>query len=119
MATSDKPRHETESNDAEGDADQDLVASLRESPLGPFARFFPPKAYPEPTWVFTRFFFLRLLGLLYFVAFVSLYNQLLPLLGSRGLLPIDRFLRAVEIHFGGTGRRGTSRACSSWAFRPS
>jgi hypothetical protein len=98
MATSEKPPEP-----APAESDADLIAGLRESPLGRFAAYFPPRAYPEPTWVFTRFFFLRLLGLLYFVAFFSLYNQLLPLLGSRGILPIERFLRAVEAHFGSTG----------------
>ena len=101
MATSEKPL-EGDGGDPAG-SDADLIESLRDSPLGRFAAYFPPKAYPEPTWVFTRFFFLRFLGLIYFVAFFSLYNQLLPLLGSRGLLPVDRFLRAVELHFGGAG----------------
>ena len=111
MATSDKP---LEDPGPPAEDDRDLVEALRESPLGRFAAFFPPKAYPKPTWVFTRFFFLRLLGLLYFVAFFSLYNQLLPLLGSRGLLPIERFLRAVEIHFGSSGAAITKLPTLFW-----
>jgi hypothetical protein len=111
MATSDKP---LEDPGPPAEDDRDLVEALRESPLGRFAAFFPPKAYPRPTWVFTRFFFLRLLGLLYFVAFFSLYNQLLPLLGSRGLLPIERFLRAVEIHFGSSGAAITKLPTLFW-----
>lgn len=37
----------------------------------------------------TRFVILRMLGLLYFVAFVSLARQVMPLIGSQGLLPVS------------------------------
>ncbi len=40
----------------------------------------------------TRFVFLRLLGLVYLVAFLSLANQFRPLLGSNGLLPVGLLL---------------------------
>lgn len=99
METSDKPPR-SDNEDERDDGDAAFVETLRQGPLHALRRFFPPIAYPAPTWLYTRFFFLRLLGLLYFVAFFSLYNQLLPLLGSRGLLPISRFLHAVEAHFG-------------------
>ncbi len=48
----------------------------------------------------TRFLILRLLGLVYFVAFLSLARQLLPLIGQHGLLPAGHFLTRVEAHFG-------------------
>jgi Lipase maturation factor len=48
----------------------------------------------------TRFIVLRLLGLVYFVAFLSLAQQILPLIGSRGLLPVDLFLRQAEKFLG-------------------
>jgi len=48
----------------------------------------------------TRFLILRLLGLVYLVAFVSLARQVLPLIGHDGLLPVDLFLRHVGTHFG-------------------
>jgi len=40
----------------------------------------------------TRFLFLRLLGVVFVAAFVSLLVQLGPLLGSQGLLPVQTFL---------------------------
>ncbi|MEE9608235.1 MAG: lipase maturation factor family protein [Myxococcota bacterium] len=46
---------------------------------------------PAPYWL-TRFVFLRSLGFLYFVAFASLALQLLPLIGSDGLLPAQLYL---------------------------
>jgi hypothetical protein len=60
-----------------------------------------------PQWGFlparyqlTRFVFLRLLGLSYFVAFLALAEQWRPLLGSDGLLPAADFLSQVRAHFG-------------------
>ncbi len=48
----------------------------------------------------TRFLVLRLLGLVYLVAFASLAVQVLPLIGQDGLLPAARFLDRVAAHFG-------------------
>jgi hypothetical protein len=44
----------------------------------------------------TRFLVLRLLGFVYFFAFLSLAVQVLPLIGSRGLLPAHAFLERVD-----------------------
>jgi hypothetical protein len=52
------------------------------------------------TWWLTRFLILRLLGFVYFFAFLSLATQVLPLIGHEGLLPADRFLENVATHFG-------------------
>ncbi|SVD71283.1 uncharacterized protein METZ01_LOCUS424137, partial [marine metagenome] len=41
---------------------------------------------PPKYWL-TRFVFLRFLGGMYFVAFLILVNQGLPLIGENGLLP--------------------------------
>ncbi len=54
---------------------------------------------PAPYWL-TRFLVLRLLGLVYFVAFFSLARQVLPLIGRDGLLPATSFLDRVETYFG-------------------
>lgn len=43
----------------------------------------------------TRFLILRLLGFVYFFAFLSLATQVLPLIGHDGLLPADAFLDRV------------------------
>jgi hypothetical protein len=48
-----------------------------------------------PSYWLTRFVFLRLLGLVYAVAFLIVVNQWLPLLGRHGLLPAADFLDAV------------------------
>ncbi|HEU4401922.1 MAG TPA: lipase maturation factor family protein [Candidatus Polarisedimenticolia bacterium] len=48
----------------------------------------------------TRFVILRLLGLVYFVAFLSLALQVLSLIGSHGLLPAASYLARIEAHFG-------------------
>jgi hypothetical protein len=53
-----------------------------------------------PSYWLTRFAILRLLGLVYFVAFFSLALQLKPLLGRDGLLPIALFLKHAQAHFG-------------------
>jgi len=43
----------------------------------------------------TRFVFVRCLGGIYFVAFLSMFNQVMPLIGSKGLLPVTQFLKGV------------------------
>ena len=44
----------------------------------------------------TRFVILRLLGIVYFFAFLSLARQVLPLIGSEGLLPARSYLADAE-----------------------
>lgn len=48
----------------------------------------------------TRFVILRLLGLVYLVAFLAAANQIVPLVGENGLLPAQAWLRSLETHFG-------------------
>ncbi len=51
-----------------------------------------------PTWRLSRRVFLSLLGLVYAVAFVSLWSQLGGLFGSRGIAPVAEYLgRAHEV----------------------
>lgn len=45
---------------------------------------------------------LRLLGLIYAIAFLVAANQILPLIGSDGLLPLDHFVTGVRDSLGGT-----------------
>ena len=52
------------------------------------------------TYWLTRFVFLRLLGLLYLVAFLIVVNQFRPLAGEHGLMPAPRFLEAVASTYG-------------------
>src|ERR1051325_450375 len=59
-----------------------------------WSRLWSPKDY----WL-TRFVILRLLGLVYFVAFLIFVNQGLPLLGDHGLLPVRHFLTLYQSRF--------------------
>ena len=52
--------------------------------------------HPKDTYWLTRFVILRLLGLIYAVAFFATAKQIIPLIGSHGLLPIDLFLGRVQ-----------------------
>ncbi len=56
-----------------------------------------------PTYWLTRFVILRLLGVVYAVAFLVAVNQLVPLIGSNGLLPLDMYLKAVSQALGSPG----------------
>lgn len=50
----------------------------------------------QPSYLLTRQIFLRLLGLIYLAAFLSLWPQIDGLIGSRGILPINSFLSAIQ-----------------------
>ena len=50
----------------------------------------------SPTYWLTRFIILRLLGIVYAIAFLVAANQIVPLIGSDGLLPIGLFLDRVR-----------------------
>jgi hypothetical protein len=56
-----------------------------------------------PTYWLTRFVILRLLGVLYAVAFLVAINQIIPLIGSHGLLPAASYLDQVSSVWGTTG----------------
>ena len=47
-----------------------------------------------PYW-YSRLIFERGLALLYLIAFIAVVNQFVPLLGERGLLPVQRFVEVV------------------------
>ena len=73
---------------AEGEAQETLPVAGEDKP--------PSK----PTYWLTRFAILRLLGLVYLVAFLVFIDQGLPLIGHDGLLPAHTFLERVTHHFG-------------------
>ncbi|MFI5161471.1 MAG: lipase maturation factor family protein [Sphingobacteriales bacterium] len=56
-----------------------------------------------PTYWLTRFMILRLLGIVYAVAFLVAINQIIPLIGSNGLLPLGHYLNQVSGALGSTG----------------
>jgi hypothetical protein len=54
------------------------------------------------SYFLTRFLILRLLGVVYFCAFLVLVRQLAPLFGARGLTPAPLFIERASAYFGGT-----------------
>ena len=59
-----------------------------------------PAPAPARGYWLTRFLILRLLGLVYLVAFVVAARQAVPLIGERGLLPARLFLDEASSSFG-------------------
>jgi len=49
-----------------------------------------------PDYFLTRWIFLRALGAIYLVAFISLWTQISGLIGHNGILPTDQFMSAVK-----------------------
>jgi hypothetical protein len=54
----------------------------------------------KPSYWLTRFMILRLLGFIYAVAFLVAINQLIPLIGEHGLLPLGSYLTQVQVALG-------------------
>ncbi len=59
-------------------------------------RWFWGRHVEQPTYFLTRWIFLRSLGVIYLVAFVSLWTQISGLIGHNGILPTDQFIPAVK-----------------------
>ena len=53
-----------------------------------------------PTYFCGRRWFLRLLGLIFLIAFVSLWVQIDGLIGSNGITPVGQFLPAARVQLG-------------------
>src|SRR5256885_15781304 len=64
-----------------------------------------PADAPAPAYLLSRWLFLRLLGAVYLVAFVSLAVQVPGLLGEHGILPAGAFLERVHALYGGAAYR--------------
>src|SRR5690242_13359506 len=60
----------------------------------------PSRSAAAETYQLTRFVMLRLLGCVYAVAFLVAAQQILPLAGSHGLLPVGLFLGRVQDSLG-------------------
>ena len=57
----------------------------------------------RPTYWLTRFLILRLLGVIYAAAFLVAINQIVPLIGSDGLLPVGVYLKQWSNALGSDG----------------
>ena len=58
---------------------------------------------PKHPSVLTRWVFLRLLGVVYLIAFASAAHQVQGLIGSHGILPVATFLKLIGDHYGAQG----------------
>jgi hypothetical protein len=56
-----------------------------------------------PTYWLTRFVILRLLGVIYAIAFLVAINQIVPLIGSDGLTPVAIYLKKISNALGSGG----------------
>jgi predicted DCC family thiol-disulfide oxidoreductase YuxK len=59
-------------------------------------RWFWGRHVEQPPRYLTRWIFLRLLGAIYLVAFISLWTQIGGLIGHDGILPADRFMADIR-----------------------
>ncbi|HYK47782.1 MAG TPA: lipase maturation factor family protein, partial [Parafilimonas sp.] len=58
--------------------------------------------HPVPTYWLTRYVILRFLGIIYAIAFLVAINQIVPLIGSDGLLPVGTYLNQISDAMGPT-----------------
>lgn len=72
-----------------------LVAENR-TVFSRLTRWFWGRHVEPPDYLLTRWIFLRLLGLIYLVAFVSLGTQVTGLVGHGGILPAGQYLSAIK-----------------------
>jgi hypothetical protein len=95
------------------------IATVNQSPFSSEVK--------KPSYWLTRFMILRLVGMLYAIGFLVAINQLLPLIGEYGLLPVGNFLNLVKDALGSNvagflrlpsifwlGHSDTGLLCVSW-----
>lgn len=58
------------------------------------------RSLDPPSYFLTRWVFLRLLGVVYLIAFASLWPQIAGLVGAHGILPAQHFLAAIAQNLG-------------------
>ncbi|HEY7090699.1 MAG TPA: lipase maturation factor family protein [Tepidisphaeraceae bacterium] len=58
-----------------------------------------PHATPS-TYFLSRWLFMRALGIIYLIAFISYWSQIDGLIGSKGILPVAPWLDAIRQHYG-------------------
>jgi predicted DCC family thiol-disulfide oxidoreductase YuxK len=76
-----------------------LVARNRQT-ASLFTRLLWGNDVRQPTYFESRRWFLRSLGGIYLIAFLSLWMQVDGLIGERGILPVADYLPAARAHFG-------------------
>jgi predicted DCC family thiol-disulfide oxidoreductase YuxK len=66
-------------------------------------RWFWGRHVEQPTYYLPRWIFLRALGVIYFVAFISLWTQISGLIGHDGILPTYQLLPAAQQQYAAQG----------------
>src|SRR3989475_11297728 len=74
-----------------------------------FFRWLVGAADGKSSYELTRWVFLRALGVIYLIAFLSLWPQLRGLIGPQGILPAQDLLAAARRQLGGGGVRLVAR----------
>jgi len=57
-----------------------------------------PLSESQASYHFSRWIFIRILAAIYFIAFVSLWSQIIGLVGADGIIPAKDFLTLVQQH---------------------
>ncbi len=81
------------------------VVAARRSFFSKLTRLTMGRDPEPPSYAFSQWLFLRLLGLVYVIAFLSLRLQILGLVGSRGILPAGILLQLFQRNFGSASHR--------------
>jgi lipase maturation factor 1 len=69
------------------------------------SQLFAVSQFERPSYFISRWLFLRLLGAIYFMAFASLWTQVIGLNGHNGILPAHFFLATARQQMGPTAYR--------------
>jgi predicted DCC family thiol-disulfide oxidoreductase YuxK len=83
------------------------------NPLYRLTRIFWGRHFERPSFSLGVWLFLRLLGVVYFFAFLSLATQIVGLAGQNGIVPVQEFLREIQIRVG-TERYWFFPTLASW-----
>ena len=71
--------------------------------LSKLTKFFWGNNIELPSYHFSRWIFVKLLGVIYFIAFTSFWLQWEGLVGANGILPVTDFFEQVKTRFGSSG----------------
>ncbi len=77
---------------------ESVLRPIDAAPLKTIRRIWYGRDLQRPEYNIAGAIFLRMLGLVYLIAFVSLWTQISGLVGDHGILPVADFLDAVKQH---------------------
>ncbi len=83
---------------ATGDPDP-VATPANNTPIRVFRRIWYGRELQQPTYHIAGVLFWRMLGLVYLIAFISLWIQISGLVGDNGILPVSDFLDSARQHF--------------------